>query len=365
MSYCPNPRCGDRINADTATHCHCCGTALLLRDRYRLVQPLRELDEWDPIDVFEVDDNGQPRVLKLLKNKLFQKTFEREASILQQLNHEGIPQVAPDGYFSCEMDGRDVFFLVMEKVEGSNLETWLQTHEPIDQTTAVNWLTQLLKILTQLHQKELFHRDIKLSNIMLRSSGHLTLIDFGSVRPMTNTYFAKVGSGGPREVTSVVSPGYTPVEQVSGRAVPQSDFYSLGRSLVHLLTGKHPIDLPEDETTGLLDWRDQLSHPLDDWLVELLDSMMAPFPGQRPANVTLIQQRLDQSCSTKEQKQKLFFKDASWFRRNWLVIINVGMLLLQIWLGWRWQVIRQYRNSQYYDESGALITQITTQRIAK
>ena len=44
---------------------------------------------------------------------------------------------------------------------------------------------------------------------------------------MTSTYFAKVA--GQRNITSVVSPGYTPLEQINGRAVPQSDFYALGR----------------------------------------------------------------------------------------------------------------------------------------
>lgn len=344
MSYCPNPRCSDRTNADTATHCHHCHTDLLLQGRYRLMRPLRALDEWESMDVFEVEDSGQTWVLKLLKNKLYREAFEREANALQQFHHGGIPQVAPDGYFSCELDGLTIYCLVMEKIEGTNLEEWLQTHAPIDQPTAIDWLTQLLDILAQLHQKELFHRDIKLPNIMMRPNGRLALVDFGAVRPMTNTYFAKVAGGGLREVTSVVSPGYTPVEQVGGRAVPQSDFYSLGRSLVHLLTGKHPIDLPEDETTGRLVWRDQLKHPFDEWLMELLDNMMAPFPGQRPAHVEVVQKRLAQRLETGAQKKDWLIVMTGAVKKDWLIVINVGVLLLQLWLGWRWWSIRQFRS---------------------
>lgn len=356
MSYCPNPRCGDRINPTPSStpsiddHCQHCHTPLLLQQRYRLVRPLRELNEWEAVDVFEVHDinaaeKGNAKVLKLLKDKRFQESFKRESDTLQRVHHDGIPQVEPDGYFRCEIAGRDVYCLVMEKIEGTNLADWLQHNSPIDQPTAIAWLHQLIDILGQLHDQELFHRDIKLPNIMLRPTGQLALVDFGAVRPLTNTYLAKVavdrskktglqetglgetmaGKAGMREVTSVVSPGYTPAEQVDGRAVPQSDFYSLGRSLIHLLTGEHPIDLPKNETTGTLVWRHKVSHPLDQWLMDLLDHMMAPFPGQRPANATMVKERL-QSGKPQGQKQNTV---------DWLVVVNVGVFLLQLSLaGW-------------------------------
>ena len=338
MSYCINPRCGHRDNPDGLSHCKSCQTPLLIEGRYRLIRPLRELDEWEPSEVFEIDDQGQTKVLKVLKKKILQPLFEREAATLQALHHPGIPQVDSDGYFSLEIDGRRLYCLVMENIQGINLDNWLQQHGPTEQATAINWMKQLVDLLAQLHQEELFHRDIKLANIMLRPTGQLALVDFGTVRPMTSTYFAKVA--GQRDITSVVSPGYTPLEQINGRAVPQSDFYALGRSFVYLLTGTHPIDLPEDDTTGQLTWQDQVANPLDEWFAQLLDDMMAPFPGQRPLNAAALLERLTnpQSPQVKTDQTKPLV--------GLLVAANVGLLLLQLFVGWQWWAARQRLEDQ-------------------
>lgn len=70
--------------------------------------------------------------------------------------------------------------------------------------------------------------------------------------------------------------------------MPQSDFYALGRSLVHLLTGQHPMDLEADDATGTLNWR-EVAPDVDRWFADL----MAPFPGQRLLNAQEIVRRLD------------------------------------------------------------------------
>nr|WP_228024844.1 serine/threonine-protein kinase [cf. Phormidesmis sp. LEGE 11477] len=251
---------------------------------------MRKLDEWEPSEIFEVSDRGTPKVLKVLKKPALFPLFKREVETLQQINHPGIPKVNQDGFFSVAIKQRELHCLVMEKIQGTNLDTWLQKHGPIDQKTAIDWITQLAEILAIIHEMGLFHRDVKLTNIMLRPTGQLALIDFGTVRLMTNTYLAKVA--GQRDITSVVSPGYTPLEQMNGKAVPQSDFYALGRCLIHLLTGQHPIDLPEDDKTGQLNWRDHTTQPIDNWLVQLLDTLTAPFPGQRPIDARSIIERV-------------------------------------------------------------------------
>lgn len=345
MSYCINPWCSNRKNPDARDRCWTCNTPLLIQERYRLLHPLRELDEWEPSEIFEISDRGQRKVLKVLKKPVLLPLFEREVNTLQQLDHPGIPHVDPDGYFVLPLaDNRQLYCLVMEKIRGVNLDVWLQKQGPIESGKAIDWMHQLVELLAQLHKAALFHRDIKLSNIMLRSTGELALIDFGTVRPMTNTYFAKVA--GQRDITSVVSPGYTPLEQINGKAVPQSDFYALGRCFVHLLTGKHPIDLPEDNTTGKLNWLDQVTQPVPDWLAQLLDDMMAPFPGQRPLNAEVILNRL-----TAQQPQR-----ASWNTKQQLRLLfaaNVGLLLLQLWVGWQWINARQQleERTHFFEET--------------
>ncbi len=325
MSYCINPKCPQRQQADMLIHCAACGTALIVGDRYRLIRPLRELDDWHPADIFEVEDQhaiADPqtiKVMKVLKQPKLVPLFEREAQTLQQLNHPGIPQVELDGYFTVTTsDRQSLACLVMEKIEGLTLEQWLEKHGAVDQKQTQQWLRQACEILGLIHQTELFHRDIKLSNLMLRPNGQLALIDFGTVRQMSNTYLAKIG--GQRDVTSIVSPGYTPLEQINGRAVPQSDFYALGRSLVHLLTGQHPVDLETDDGTGALIWRDSAPQ-IDRWFAELIDDLMAPFPGQRPLNAQEILRRLDTKPVKPRQNVEVF-----WI---WLLTgLNLALLIV-------------------------------------
>ncbi len=341
MSYCINPKCPDRHNLDYLEFCQSCGTPLLIQNRYRLVKPLRELDEQNLTEVFAIDDQGTAKVLKVLKNPQLMQMFEREVRTLQQLKHPGIPKVEPDGYFtvSPNSNSQELHCLVMEKIQGQNLEQWLAQHEPISEAVALKWMRQLVEILDLLHYNKLFHRDIKLSNIMLKPDGQLVLIDFGTVRQVTNTYLAKVGGG--REVTGIVSPGYTPLEQVNGKAVPQSDFYALGRSFVYLLTGKHPIDFAEDSQTGALSWRDSAPQ-VSPGLVNLIDDLMAPFPGKRPLSTQEILQRLETPTRfpSTSSPQKPHIK--------WLVALNVGLFILQIVTGVLW-----FQANQQSTDSGS------------
>ena len=324
MSYCLNPRCEKRLNPDERSHCHNCGSQLLIEKRYRLIRPLRELEEHYQTEIFEIDDGGTTKVLKVLTNHHPQwvELFERQAKVLQQLQHPGIPGVDPDGYFTVALkdNSRELHCLVMDFIVGQNLEQWLLQNGPISEDRAIDWLTQIAEILEQLHQNKLFHRDIKPSNIMLNPKGQLVLVDFGTVRKITGTYMAKIGGGLP--VTGTFSPGYTPLEQVDGRAIPQSDFYSLGRTLVYLLTGKHPLDLHQDESTGQLLWRDTVFH-LSPAFGDLVDRLMSPFPGNRPQTAQLILQSLQGLDRTAPPPLSLSQQRDVW----WLIVINAGLAI--------------------------------------
>ncbi|MEB3827624.1 serine/threonine-protein kinase [Phormidium sp. CCY1219] len=277
---------------------------MLVNHRYRVLRLLSCEGGFGKI--YEVSDRGESKVLKVLieKNPKAVELFQQEAAVLLRLKDPGIPRVEADGYFLYwpHNSPEPLHCLVMEKIHGQNLEEWLSTFTPhrLSQLQALHWLKQLAQILQKVHQLQYFHRDIKPANIMVRTpttphsspdGDRLVLIDFGTAREMTHTYLAKVGGG--QNITSITSAGYTPLEQINNKAVPQSDFYALGRTFVYLLTGFHPNEFDEDPRTGQLLWRNA-APGISPLLANFIDELMEPFPGNRPKNTQEILLRVGQ-----------------------------------------------------------------------
>lgn len=303
MSYCISPKCTHRKNNDKSERCVNCGTELLIAHRFRLLKPLRPLDYRYSTEIFEaVDDKGTRKVMKVLRSQRPKEIslLERETLTLQLFNHPGIPRVVDDLFtVTPNNSSTELHCLVMQKFEGLNLEQWVKANGKISQALALNWLIQIVKILDEVHRSGFFHRDIKPSNIIVQPDGQLGLIDFGAVREVTRSYLAKVsGSGGndmglgQHEITVLVTAGFTPLEQINGQAVPQSDFYALGRTLAYLITGIHVTNLLTDQQTTRLIWRNKARH-IEKPFADLLDDLMAPAPGKRPPSTQILLQRLE------------------------------------------------------------------------
>lgn len=295
MSLCINPNCSNPNSSDTQLFCNSCRSELLLEGRYRV---MAQMGSGGFGKTYEVSDRGcLPKVLKVLSNNdpKYVELFQREAQVLYRLNHHGIPKVEENAYFIFlpRNHPQPLHCLVMEKIEGLNLQQYLQQRgSPIEHKLARQWLLQLANILKEVHNQNFFHRDIKPSNIMLRADGQLVLIDFGTAREVTETYVNKQASG---QITGVISAGYTPPEQFNGQAVPQSDFFALGRTFVSLLTGKDPSQF-YDTYTDQLRWRDSAINASPQ-LADLLDRMMARFPHQRPQTAEELVQQIEQISS--------------------------------------------------------------------
>ncbi|HEY9648803.1 MAG TPA: serine/threonine-protein kinase, partial [Chroococcidiopsis sp.] len=292
MSLCINPFCPepDHYKNDGSRFCQSCGSDLILQDRYRVLRLISDKSGFGKI--YEAYERSTPKLLKVLKddhndNEKAVELFQQEAEVLSQLHHPGIPLIEPHGYFQfLPRNGEGVLHcIIMEKIDGPNLREWMkqQGNHPIGEVQALQWLKQAAEVLHLVHSKNYFHRDIKPENIMLRSNGQLVLVDFGAAREMTYTYLAQL-SGGTSGVTRISSAGYTPPEQEHGQAVPQSDFYALGRTFIYLLTGKLPTD------TGIYDpmenefhWR-RHAPDLSPGFAALIDRLIAPKVSERPQN---------------------------------------------------------------------------------
>lgn len=291
MSFCINPQCQQPDRSDNqGAYCNSCGTALVLNGRYRVQRSLtnNEAAASGFGYIYEILDGSQPKILKVLlfhhnNSPKAVELFQQEASVLKQFQSQGIPKI--DGYFQHQTTvGMPLHCIVMEKIDGVTLEQWMQQqrNEPISETKALDWLEETVKILALVHSQNYFHRDIKPANIMIRRSGELVLIDFGTAREMTASYLAKLNRG---EITGIVSRGFTPSEQMHGEAVTQSDFFALGRTFAQLLTGKHPLDMymaVKDEFV----WRKYTQPDRTPELLDLFDKMMAKLAQNRYQNTS-------------------------------------------------------------------------------
>lgn len=321
MSYCLNPNCPnpkDPANA-SLTSCVQCGSDILLQGRYRIRKLLGSGGFGKTYEILDKQDNRH-KVLKVLlkSHPKAIELFEQEARVLSSLKDPGIPAVDSDGYFTFYPKDSDepLHCLVMEYIEGANLQDWMKSrrHKPISEEEAVDWLKQLAEILGKVHQQSYFHRDIKPQNIMRKPNGQLVLIDFGTAREVSDTYMVKVEGG--QNVTGIVSPGYTAPEQTNGKAVPQSDFFSLGRTFVYLLTGKPPTAFPENPRSGKVQWH-KSAPQISPKVANVIDYLMAPFPGKRPQSTQVILQCLEDLEALPEKNENSgFTKNDSKIRRG-------------------------------------------------
>jgi len=216
------------------------------------------------------------------------KLFEREAQVLKHLNHPCIPKYRD--YFSTEASNSDElpwFGLVQDYIQGDSLQQLLNKGKRFTQAGVKEIAIQLLEILIYLHQLSppVLHRDIKPSNIIWGKNRQVYLVDFGAVQEKAKAEgatFTVVGTG-----------GYAPPEQLWGRAVPASDLYALGATLIHLLTGTAPVDLPQRQMR--LQFRDKVSLTLS--FAHWLETLTHPDPELRFSNARAALEALQASGS--------------------------------------------------------------------
>ncbi|HEY9691731.1 MAG TPA: serine/threonine-protein kinase [Oculatellaceae cyanobacterium] len=243
----------------------------VLKERYQLQQQLGRTapgrQTWLATDL---QTNEQVIVKLLAFSPQMQweemKLFEREAKVLANLNHPQIPRYRDD--FSLEQkagEGLLWFVLVQDYIPGITLQELLAEGKRFTETQVKEIATQVLNILIYLHEinPPVLHRDIKPSNIIWGEDEQIYLVDFGSVQDkeaFTAVTFTVVGTS-----------GYAPLEQFWGRAVPASDLYALGTTLIHLITGIAPVDLPQKDSRIQFANQVTVSSSLISWIEKLIE----------------------------------------------------------------------------------------------
>ena len=269
----------------------------ILQNRYQLQRSLGNngiRQTWLARDLQAPDTEKQQVVLKLLAfggNVQWEdlKLFEREAQILQQLNHPRIPKYID--YFS--IDERTLWFgLVHEYIKGKSLKEKLTQAERFTEKRVKKIAIEVLNILIYLHQLNppVLHRDIKPSNLIWGEDNRIYLVDFGAVQDKAT----KEGA----TFTVVGTYGYAPMEQFGGKAVPASDIYALGVTLIHLLTGISPSELPQKNLQ--IQFADQVH--LSPHFVGWLQKVTEPAPENRFNTASLALYALESNLALSSHK---------------------------------------------------------------
>lgn len=217
--------------------------------------------------------------------------FHLEGQCAAALDHRNIVRA-----YDLASEGK-IHYLVMEYVEGRDLEDLVRHDGPLDVHTAADYMAQAADGLEHAHQAGLIHRDIKPANLLVDLGGTVKILDMGLAK-YSHAKDADASLGGAEHVLGTAD--YVAPEQAinSSQVDPRADIYSLGCTLYFLLTGHPPFDSgsPLDRMNAhqhqppasILDDRPDAPDPL----VAICQRMMQKSPERRFQSAAEVQRAL-------------------------------------------------------------------------
>ncbi len=161
--------------------------------------------------------------------------FRREANILARVTHPNIAHLIDAG---VSPDGQP--YLVLELVEGQPIDQYCDDRR-LDLRSRLVLFLDVLGAVAHAHAHRIVHRDIKPPNVLVRTDGHVKLLDFGIAKLLEGEGQPSTTSTVTLEQGAALTPAYAAPEQVRGGPVtPATDVYALGVLLYLLITGQHP-----------------------------------------------------------------------------------------------------------------------------
>ncbi len=257
---------------------------------------LGKLGEGSTGKVYEALHPGLKRVvaIKMLSHSLvysakFRERFMEEARTVASLTHPNIVQV-----FDTE-SAYATYFIVMEKLSGSDLASLLRREKVLEPAEAARILRQMASALAYAHARGFAHRDIKPANVALDENGTVKIMDFGLARPIA------VGDAGDEQVHTVDgTPQYIAPETAMGKVTDgRVDIYALGVIAFEMVTGRLPFEsanvmemLKAHVRTPPPDIR-EIKPDLPEGLAEFIRGALIKDPEERLSDQDEIQRLLD------------------------------------------------------------------------
>ncbi len=214
--------------------------------------------------VYKVVRDGKPYALKLAVQRNSDLSPEqraiadgrtrREVATLAAITHPNVVQIRA---FDRWPDGEDGYlYLDTDLVEGDRLYTWQHKHKPSLRNICGVFL-HIADALYELHRHEVFHRDLKSENVLIRTDGEPIIIDFGIARQRSASTLTSAGTivGTSTHLSPDFCRFVTTLQGAKGERYtyrPTDDLHAVGYMLYELLTGKPPFELVDDNEWDLL-----------------------------------------------------------------------------------------------------------------
>jgi serine/threonine protein kinase len=224
--------------------------------------------------------------------------FYTEMQVLARLHHPNIVMAYDSGTLEPMSAGFPMLlYLVMELVDGCNLEAYVRANGPVPIAKAASWMCQAACGLQEAHNHAVIHRDVKPSNLLLTRNEQIKLVDFGLVQQFATRLTD------PSALLGTVEFMAPEQSQDATSVTTQTDIYALGATLFWLLTGEPPYPasrtlrdglerLQTEAPRHLRDLRPQAPPELD----KVLERMLERNPTRRPAMALSVKKLLEPFC---------------------------------------------------------------------
>ena len=273
-----------------------------LVDRYTIIQRI-SLGGFGAVYKALQDNLGRDIALKVLlpdvvsNNADYVEQFRQEALLTSQLRHPNTITI-----FDYGQTETGLLFLVMEWLDGKTLTEVLKEEGALSYDRCLHISNQILKSLSEAHERGMVHRDLKPSNLMLcvqyGEPDFVKVLDFGLVKNLSEETLSIRGKAveAPRFTAKRRAPGtphYMAPEQAMGKGTTTSaDIYAFGLILHEMLTGKRAMD-GTDKMEVLLKQVRQPVPPLpeelrDTFLGKVVARCVEKDPLKRPQNASAL-----------------------------------------------------------------------------